>query len=308
MFNYAVCKGCGQPIIGNYITALGATWHPEHFVCAGCGQPIADLQFTVHQNAPYHLACYERFVAPRCAYCNKPLIGRYLTDYWGTAFCAEHVQQYPRCDYCGRLVSPWQQEQSPQPGIGTRCPICRSSAVEDIEVAKPLYADVKRWVGRQGLTYRNLPLKLDLCGPAHLASLLQGRQLTHTQGATESITYTEDGHEPYTEVRGVAVLRGLPSIVFQGVTVHELGHVWLIVQGVRNWPAWMEEGFCELLSYRFYQDLNTPESCYHVVALEQNQHPIYGDGFRRVKAIADAVGFQRMLEVIQTTKQLPAIR
>ena len=305
MFGFAVCKGCGQPIMGRYISALGGNWHPEHFVCAGCKLPIAEAQFTIHEGVPYHLACYEQYIALRCAYCNKPLIGRYLTDYWGTTFCPEHARQYPACVYCGRLVPPWQQEQSPEPGIEVRCPICRATAVEDIEVAKPLYADVKRWVSKQGMSYNNLPLKLDLCGPAHLATLLQNRQISHLRGATESVTYTHNGYEARTEIRGVAVLRGLPAVVFQGVTVHELGHVWLVVQGVRNWPAWMEEGFCELLSHRFYQDLNMPESRYHVIALEQNQHPVYGEGLRRVKAIADAVGFQRMLEAIRTTKQMP---
>jgi len=108
-----------------------------------------------------------------------------------------------------------------------------------------------------------------------------------------------------TEVGGVAVLEGLPSTLFQGTIIHELGHAWLIVHGVKNLPSWAEEGFCELLSYRYYTQLHTPESRYHATGIEQNPNPVYGDGFRRVRSIADAIGFQRFMEIFRTTKRLP---
>jgi len=103
----------------------------------------------------------------------------------------------------------------------------------------------------------------------------------------------------------VAVLRGLPAALFQGVTVHELGHVWLIVHGIQNLPSWAEEGFCELLSYRYYNELNTPESRYHASAIEHNPDPVYGEGFHRVRAIADGMGFPRFIATMQATKRLP---
>lgn len=28
------CSGCGEPVSGNYLTAVNGTWHPECFVCA----------------------------------------------------------------------------------------------------------------------------------------------------------------------------------------------------------------------------------------------------------------------------------
>jgi len=103
----------------------------------------------------------------------------------------------------------------------------------------------------------------------------------------------------------VGVLRGLPATLFQGVTVHELGHVWLIVHGIQNLPSWAEEGFCELLSYRFYTEMNTPESRHCAQAIEENPDPVYGDGFRRVRARVDASGFGRFLGILRTTKALP---
>ena len=103
-----ICKGCGQPIWGTYLSALGSIWHPEHFVCAGCGSPIQGTSFQVYQDAPYHGECYTRQIAPRCVYCRKPLSGQYLIDSWGQMFCTAHQTELPPCAYCGRLVPPQQ--------------------------------------------------------------------------------------------------------------------------------------------------------------------------------------------------------
>ncbi len=120
-----------------------------------------------------------------------------------------------------------------------------------------------------------------------------------------STTHTQNWQVVRTEVNGVAVLEGLPSMLFQGITIHELGHVWLIVHGVKGLPSWAEEGFCELMTYRYYTQLDTPESRYHAEGIERNPNPVYGDGFRRVREIAGAMGFQRFVETLQTTKRLP---
>ena len=33
-----VCGACGKPIVGQVVTALGRTWHPECFTCNECNQ------------------------------------------------------------------------------------------------------------------------------------------------------------------------------------------------------------------------------------------------------------------------------
>lgn len=298
------CKGCGQPLLGGYIVALGATWHPEHFVCTGCGRPIGHAHFQLHQDHPYHAECYAQMVAPRCAYCNKPLLGRYRKDMWGTLYCEEHEAQYPPCAFCGRLIPPAQHEQDAEQ---IRCAICRSTAIETVDVARPVFRKLVQWANSQGLRYNNLPLSLELCGPVTLAKHLNETETGHSLGATMSeTTYSPYNHYSQTTVTGVAVLRGMPSTLFESVTLHELGHVWLIVQGVLGLPRWANEGFCELLSHRYCQQLNTPEGRYYAEAIERKSDPIYGEGFRRVRAIAERVGWPRLIETLQTTKRLPA--
>ncbi|HZR41480.1 MAG TPA: protein DA1 [Ktedonobacteraceae bacterium] len=297
-----ICRGCGQPIWGEYLNALGGQWHPEHFVCAGCHRPIRDASFLTYEGAPYHTDCYRNQILPRCAYCGKPM-DKFMVDHWGTKYCRHHQDAYPSCVYCGRLVPPEQQE----PGAEhIRCPVCRSTAITSAAEAKPIFSNLIRWVSSQGLTYNNLRLSLELHGRARLSQLLRERDQPHSLGVTTSTTYTQNGHVERTEVNGIAVLEGLPSTLFQGVTIHELGHVWLIVHGIQDLPIWAAEGFCEYLSYRYYMDMNTPESRYHALCIEQNKDRVYGDGFRHMRTLVDKYGFSRLLEILDTTKRLPS--
>ena len=310
MSSHPTCKQCKQTIWGSYINALGATWHPEHFLCAACHKPISDASFNMHEGMPYHPECFRQQVAPRCAYCGKPLMREYLVDHWGTMFCKEHQGRYPACSYCGRLVPPQQQEQSVESGESVCCPICRASAIETIDQARPIFSRLIQWVNNQGLIYNNLHLSLELVDRQKLAKLITGRAGTagtHSQGVTLSTTHTLNGKVVRTEVNGVAVLEGMPALSFQGVTVHELGHVWLIVHDIKHLPSWAEEGFCELLTHRYYTQLNTEEGRYYAQGIETNPNSVYGVGFRRVRAIADPMGFQRFVEALQKTKRLPTI-
>lgn len=308
-----ICHQCGQAIWGQCLYALGESWHPEHFVCMVCQRPIRDASFQVHEGRPCHSACFAQRLAARCVYCGKPLTGQFVVDHWGQHFCVEHQFQFPPCAYCGRMVSPQQREPGAQV---VRCPICRAQAIETDVEARPLFSQVVHWLTAQGLTYNNLHLSLELCDRARLNSLLGGYHdlqreqqvagyLDHALGATISESYTQNGRLVSTSITGVSILQGLPATLFQGVTVHELGHVWLIVQGIQQLPPWAEEGFCELLSHRFYQQLHTPESEYYSQCKERNPDPIYGDGFRSVRTSAERTGFARFLATARTTKRLP---
>ena len=333
----AVCKQCGQLIVGKYITALGAAWHPEHFVCAGCGRVIAEPSFHVYDGRPYHDTCYvDRFaprcaycnkplvgqyvihddksyhqncyqdhVAPKCAYCGKPLIGTYAIDSWGTKFHKEHERQFPHCAYCGRLVPPAEQERRVGKDANTRCPICRAAAIETREEALPLFRQLTQWLGSQGLRFNNLSVTLELVDRPKLAQYLTTRPETHSLGVTMSTIHYENEQRTHTEIDRVAVLQGMPELLFKGVTMHELGHVWLAIHDIHGLPSWAEEGFCEVLSHRYLSGIATREGRYYTERIEKNPDPIYGEGFRKLKALSDKMGFARFIDVLLRTKQLP---
>lgn len=56
------------------VTALGRTWHPEHFTCAHCNQELGTKNFFERDNEPYCETDYHNIFSPRCAYCNGPIL------------------------------------------------------------------------------------------------------------------------------------------------------------------------------------------------------------------------------------------
>jgi hypothetical protein len=162
-----------------------------------------------------------------------------------------------------------------------------------------------QWAAGQGLTFNNPAPRLHLYEPVHLSAFDRapgGQEL----GATLATTYHWSQAEVQRVVNGVAILRGLPSIVFEGTLAHELGHVWLIAQAVQGWPPSDEEGFCQLLAYRYYySQVSTDDSRYQARQIERSADAIYGEGFRRVRGLVDAVEFHHLLRIIVSTKRLP---
>lgn len=56
------------------ITALGKTWHPEHFTCTHCNQELGTRNFFEREGHPYCETDYHNLFSPRCAYCNGPIL------------------------------------------------------------------------------------------------------------------------------------------------------------------------------------------------------------------------------------------
>jgi hypothetical protein len=84
-----------------------------------------------------------------------------------------------------------------------------------------------------------------------------------------------------------------------------LGHVWLTVHGIESLPAWGKEGFCQLISSPLYISLDTPEARLRAGDLESESDPIYGEGFRRVRALAEQSRFEQCVETLRVNRSLP---
>lgn len=56
------------------VTAMGRTWHPEHFVCTHCQEEIGSRNFFEREGQPYCEQDYHHLFSPRCYYCNGPIL------------------------------------------------------------------------------------------------------------------------------------------------------------------------------------------------------------------------------------------
>ncbi|XP_015371716.1 PREDICTED: paxillin isoform X1 [Diuraphis noxia] len=93
------CTACDKAIVGQVITALGKTWHPEHFTCNHCSQELGTRNFFEREGRPYCEPDYHNLFSPRCAYCNGPILDKCVTALektWHTEhfFCAQCGKQF----------------------------------------------------------------------------------------------------------------------------------------------------------------------------------------------------------------------
>ncbi|XP_051981563.1 paxillin a isoform X1 [Xyrauchen texanus] len=96
-----VCGACKKPIAGQVVTAMGRTWHPEHFVCTHCQEEIGSRNFFERDGQPYCEQDYHSLFSPRCYYCNGPILDRVVTALDRT-WHPEHFF----CAQCGSFFGP----------------------------------------------------------------------------------------------------------------------------------------------------------------------------------------------------------
>lgn len=91
------CGACNQQVVGQVITALGKVWHIEHFICSHCNLPLGTKNFYERDGGAYCEEDYHRLFAPKCAYCNGPIVDKCVTAI-GKTWHPEHFF----CAQCGR--------------------------------------------------------------------------------------------------------------------------------------------------------------------------------------------------------------
>ncbi|KAM3867677.1 paxillin [Diretmus argenteus] len=96
-----VCGACCKPIVGQVVTAMGRTWHPEHFVCTHCQEEIGSRNFFERDGQPYCEKDYHHLFSPRCYYCNGPILDKVVTALDRT-WHPEHFF----CAQCGSFFGP----------------------------------------------------------------------------------------------------------------------------------------------------------------------------------------------------------
>jgi hypothetical protein len=263
------CASCGKTISGAWITAMGKLWHPEHFVCAFCSQSIREGSFHENEGQPYHRKCFVDALALHCVACGRDCPESYIQDSHRGIFCPQCFAVAASCFYCGRTLP-----------RGKSCPIC-VPIVNDLRVAAQELSHAISWFKSTGIlfqwTARDIQLSLTNTVPSR-------RLIQHTgarsMGWTE-VRWTDNGSGRRYDIL-VAMKLSLPSLVFRGVAAHELGHVWLLTNGITQLREDETEGFCELLSHEFYKSMKTPEANHQAKRIRENPDAIYGDGFRNL--------------------------
>ena len=183
-----------------------------------------------------------------------------------------------------------------------RCDICASTAIESAPQAKHLLPQLITRLEARGMRFRKKTFRLEVLDRAEFMSR-DGRR--DPLGLTTTTRYMRNNKLDRIEIGSVAILQGLPHTLFEGVVVHELGHVWLAQHKVIGLPAIEEEGFCELIAHHHFTTIGSKVDLYHAKRIAENSNPIYGDGFRKLKRLEKRVGFEQIVRSLQRKKRLP---
>ena len=243
-----------------------------------------------------------------CAICKMPLLGVFHEDAWGNRFCVKHTNEFHRCSCCQRLIC------EPLTGGGVAyqdkrlvCNICRQTAIDTKEQAKPYIEANAAWLYQMGFTFQALALKIDLVYRDDLIHKSEHKG----GGEPMGMIYTSVNggrRKPFERrVEGVAILKGLSRHVMEGVAIHELGHAWLFLHGVDSLDGPTEEGFCNMLSYLYHDTFDTDEARFCKLVIEKSPDPVYGDGFRAVHQAVNTYGLSQIVDYLRLYRMLPPV-
>lgn len=300
-----VCHGCNKPIVGEYIQALGHNWHQSHFVCTTCGKPFANGQFLQRDGKPYCERDYYEVFGKRCGICHEPIRGQYFTDSWENAFCDRHGKEFEQCFTCRRLICQSLTGGGVVYEDGRRmCNLCRKTAVDSIDAAMPLFAQVRSVLAKQGLRLdEGIRIPLRLASEDEIDKLAGGTQQIEA-GISLLETVTLNSVEAGRNVKDVVILYGLPVTHASAVLAHEFGHVWCFLNNVPHISLAVQEGICEMFSFCYLAQLDTPESRFHMKGIENNNDPVYGGGFRQIRDAMRSRTFVAMLADLRKNESL----
>lgn len=333
------CAGCGQPITSAYTTALGQTWHPEHFVCAHCKRPFTGNNFYERNGRPYCERDFQEFFGRRCAagneligqrryfeldgktYCedhywqlfgkrcaigSEYLKGEFIVNGWDEAYCEAHAKGLPTCYSCQRVICDRMTGGGVRYGDGrSMCNRCRRTAIDQVTQGQSVLLKVRRSLARLGLDIGQVETPLQLADQQELDRRSNKAHSRQPSGMASHSTVTRNGQIIERRVDGILILHGLPEEHFAAIAAHELCHTYLFVNEFPYLEPLVEEGLCELTSHLWLVQQKTPEATFRLKLLENNDDPIYGDGYQAARRCLDRMSLDGLLRYVRHHARLP---
>ena len=232
----------------------------------------------------------SKYDSPKCTICLQVMTGEYSVDAWKNPYHSYHNNDGIFCNSCSRIISRGITHGGFRYTDGRHlCSLCQISIVEDDSVIHAAYSSVIAQFKENGI--RNIPedISIELINLVGLNKKFDGK----SHGNLKGFTHTYHIHKSQPSYM-IFILFGLPQIEFEAVLAHELMHVWLY----RNHPTLQIEkieGLCNLGSAIIYQNDGTHFSNIHLQAMENDPHAIYGDGYRKMKALLEKYGWNNLL-------------
>lgn len=208
-----------------------------------------------------------------CLVCGNPPQSTHYVDWAGNCVCEAHRDIVHFCISCSRYCKPRDKYN-----FGNRfslCPICESDLINQ-KIVGNVVAYIKKAYIKAGFgEIRNWHLYV-----TDPETMYQKMQNPYIKGFANRIG---SKYEIY-------VLKHLSRVSFADVLSHEILHIWQY-NNKYSPEKWKCEGFCNLGSYYVLSHIATEEALERIAAMERNPDLVYGEGFRRMKAVYDQGGW-----------------
>jgi len=233
-----------------------------------------------------------------CVACGGTATGTYWISLWGEATCSAHVVAAD-CVLCGR-------PQADPPGSGwarftrdtLRCPTCVRHGIETQAAARGHIPGVRAEMAAMGVELLHR-VRVAVVAPDALRS---GRP---ADAVLFGMTHHEVSAAGEAGVLGIQVAAGLPTAHFGATLAHEIGHAWLIERGAVGLDPIVAEGLCELFAGAWLKKQRTVVADALREAMAANPDPVYGGGYRLVRAAVVRHGIRAVLYHLVTRRALP---
>ena len=103
MYGGPICNACHTPIDTDQerpITALGKSFHSNHFTCASCNKPFLGSRYYERKGLAYCELDYHHLFGATCFACSKTITGDTCTAF-SKSWCKEHFA----CAFCDSKLS-----------------------------------------------------------------------------------------------------------------------------------------------------------------------------------------------------------
>ena len=227
----------------------------------------------------------------KCVVCgHTPAKGMaYYRDHMGNVACGHH--QIPVCFACTAMCNP--ATSIDVPNYGTICRECASKSI-DPDIAIRLVEYVHRFYKKLGMSFPGH--KLQLVSVKEMFGLVS-EDLGGSVPAALGLAYNKSEG-----VYRICVLRNLSKIAFAGTFAHEILHLWQYGKHISA-PAPVCEGFCNLGEYLLLSTIDKAEAQRRMSNELTDPDPVYGEGFRSLKVLYDAHGWEKVIETMLEFRQ-----
>ncbi|MFC5287072.1 protein DA1 [Actinokineospora guangxiensis] len=214
----------------------------------------------------------------------------------GEATCASHPV-VSRCALCARPgpgmgASGWSGW-----GIGSRCPRCSAGAIETQHDARARIPVVRAAMADIGIALTRR-VRVTLADPAKLS------RTPNAPPGVLGLTHQLGGPSGFATV-AIEIASGLTPTHFGATLAHEIGHAWLAERTADVISPLLEEGVCEVFAGAWLKRRPDPLAASLRDAMAANPDPVYGAGYRAVRAAVAAKGIRAVLHSVTRSGSLP---